>query len=143
MLCRVVLAAGLWFSVLGIFLTIFFWLGAFPLRSKLLTLLGLPCMLLPVFPLLPLRFFLCLGFCHFNYDASCSGPLWVPLAWDSLCFLDLGECSLIRLGKFSIISFSNRFSIPCSSSSPLVFLLYRYYYVSCCPAFPLFPLHSF
>ena len=26
--------------------------------------------------------------------------------------------SLIRLGKFSIITFSNRFSIPCSSSSP-------------------------
>ena len=26
--------------------------------------------------------------------------------------------SLIKLGKFSIITFSNRFSIPCSSSSP-------------------------
>ncbi|KAF6086349.1 hypothetical protein HJG60_008514 [Phyllostomus discolor] len=27
-------------------------------------------------------------------------------------------CSLIKLGKFSFISFSTRFSIPCSSSSP-------------------------
>ena len=30
-----------------------------------------------------------LEFFHFNYDASCSGPLWIPLDWDSLCFLDL------------------------------------------------------
>ena len=51
--------------------------------------------------------------------------------------------SLLRLGKFSIITFSNRFSIPCSSSSPLVFLLYGYCYVSCFTAFPLLPLHSF
>ena len=55
----------------------------------------------------------------------------------TLCFLDLCDFSLIKLGKFSIITFSNRFSIPCSSSSPLVSLLYRYYYVSCCPEFPL------
>ena len=61
MLGKVVLVAGLWFSLLGIFLAISFWLGAFPLRIQLLVLLGLPCMLLPVFPLQPLRFSLYLG----------------------------------------------------------------------------------
>ena len=30
-------------------------------------------------------------FCHFNYDVSWGWSLWVPLAWDSLCFLDLGD----------------------------------------------------
>ena len=89
LLGKVVLVAGLWFSLFGIFFAILFWLGAFPLRSQLLTLLGLPCMLLSVSPLLPLRISLCLWICHFNYDVSCSGSLWVPLAWDSLWFLDL------------------------------------------------------
>ena len=63
LLDKVVLVEGLWFSLFGIFLAIPFWLGAFPLRSQLLTLLGLPCMLLPVSPLLPLRF--CLGILPF------------------------------------------------------------------------------
>ena len=45
LLGKVVLVAGLWFSLLGIFFAILFWLGAFPLRNQLLTLLGLPCML--------------------------------------------------------------------------------------------------
>ena len=58
-------------------------------EKSVLSLLGLHCMLLPVSPLLPLRFSLCLGIFHFNYDVSCSGPLWIPLAWHSLCFLDL------------------------------------------------------
>ena len=62
---KVVLVAGLWFSSLGILFAILFWLGAFPLRSQLLTLSGIPCMLLPFFPLLPLRFFLCLGILPF------------------------------------------------------------------------------
>ena len=65
LLGRVVLVAGLWFSLLGIFLAILFWLGAFPLRSQLLTILGFPSMLLPVSPLLPLRFSLCLGILPF------------------------------------------------------------------------------
>ena len=65
LLGKVALVAGLWFSLLGIFFAILFWLGAFPLRSQLLTLLGLPCMLLSVSPLLPFRFFLCLGILPF------------------------------------------------------------------------------
>ena len=32
-----------------------------------------------------------LEFCHFTYVLCCIGPFWVPLAWDSLCFLDLGD----------------------------------------------------
>ena len=66
---NVVLVAGLWFSLLGIFFAILIWLGGFPLRSSLLTLLCyflfLPGMLLPISPLLPLRSSLCLGILPF------------------------------------------------------------------------------
>ena len=71
---RVILVAGLCFSLLVIFLAILFWLVMFLLRNHLLGLSGLPCMLLPVSPLLPLRFSV-FEFCHFNYDASWSGSL--------------------------------------------------------------------
>ena len=76
LLGTVVLFAGLWFSLLGIFIVILFWLRAFPLRSQLLTLLGLPCMLLPVSLLLPFRSSLCLGILPFK--------LWCVLQWVSL-----------------------------------------------------------
>ena len=89
LLGKVVLVAGLWFSLLGIFFAILFWLGAFPLRNQLLTLSGLPCMLLPVSSLMPFDSLFVLEFCHFSYDVSWSGTLCVPLHWDSLCFLDL------------------------------------------------------
>ena len=42
LLGKVVLVAGLWFSLLGIFLAIPFWLGVFPLRSQLTSLIGAP-----------------------------------------------------------------------------------------------------
>ena len=35
-----------------------------------------------------------LNVCHFNYDMSSCGSLWVHLFWDSLCFPDLGICFL-------------------------------------------------
>ena len=41
LLGKVVLIVIFWFSLLGIFFAILFWLGAFPLRSQLLTLLVL------------------------------------------------------------------------------------------------------
>ena len=69
--------------------------------------------------------------------------LFVFLLIGTLC--DSWICvtfSLIKLGKFSIITFSSRFSIV-ALLLLLVFLLYGYCYVSCCPAFPLIPLHSF
>ena len=56
------LLVGLFILLLGIFLAIPFWLGAFPLRSQLLVLCGLSCMLPPVSPLLPLRFSLSWNF---------------------------------------------------------------------------------
>ena len=44
---------------------------------------------------------------------------WVQLLWDSLSFLDfLKSMFFVRLGKFSFIMFSNKFSISFSSSSP-------------------------
>ena len=76
LLVKVVLVAGLWFSLLGIFFAILFCLGVFPLRSQLLTLLRLPCMFLPVSPLLPLRSSLCLGILPFKF--------WCVFRWASL-----------------------------------------------------------
>ena len=49
---------------------------------------------------------------------SWSGPLCIPLVWDSLCILDFYVYFFIKLRKFSFIIFSNKFSISCSSSSP-------------------------
>ena len=37
-------------------------------------------------------------FCHFNYNVSWCGVLWVHLVWNSLCFLDL-NVSLISQVK--------------------------------------------
>ena len=50
--------------------------------------------------------------------------------------------SLIKLGKFPSLLFQTGF-LSLVLLFLLVSLLYRYYYVSCCPAFPLIPLHSF
>lgn len=52
--------------------------------------------------------------CHFYYNMSCCGPVWVQLVWGPLCFLYLS----FRFGKFSAIISSNIFSIPFSFSSP-------------------------
>ena len=46
------------------------------------------------------------------------GPLWVPLVWNCLCFLDLNFFSFPRLGKFSVTVSSSKFSTPFSLSSP-------------------------
>ena len=71
-----------------------------------------------LFPLLPLRFSL-----SWNFAVL----IMICLEVDLFGFLLIGTVcvswicvtfSLIRLGKFSIVTFSNRFSIPCSSSSP-------------------------
>ena len=44
---------------------------------------------------------------------------WVQLLWDSLSFLDFLEVYfLCQMGKFSLVVFSNKLSISCSSSSP-------------------------
>ena len=61
---------------------------------------------------------------HFNYDVSWSGPLCVHLVWDSV-LSGLVCLSFTKLGKFSFIIFSNKFSIFCSSPSgiPMVQML--------------------
>ena len=74
---------------------------------------------------------------------SWSESLWVPLDWNSLCFLDFCDLFLITLGKFSIITFETGFLSVALLLLLLVSLLYGYYYVSCCPVVPLKPLHSF
>ena len=46
-------------------------------------------------------------------------PLWVQLLWDSLSFLNFLEVYFFaRLGNFSFMICSNKFSIFCSCSSP-------------------------
>ena len=82
-------------------------------------------------------------FCHFNYDVSWSRPLWVHLDWDHLCSLTYITFSLINLGKFSVITFSNRFSIPCSSSSPFGIPIICILLCFMLSKVPLTPLHSF
>ena len=49
---------------------------------------------------------------------SWCGSLWVQLVWDSLCFLDLYVIPFTKLWTFSFITFSNKFSITWSFSSP-------------------------
>ena len=86
--------------------------------------------------------FFVLEFCHFNYDVSWNGPLWVPLAWDSLWFLDLCDFFSHQIREiFHHYFFKQVFCL-------LLFFSFWYPYytdiiVSCCPAFPLTPLHSF
>ena len=75
-----------------------------------------------------------LEFCHFNYDMSYSGPLWFPLDWDLLCFLGLCDFLFHQIREVFIITFSKRFSIPCSSSSPSGISIVRillYFMLSC------------
>ena len=53
---------------------------------------------------------------HFNYDVSWCVLFWVQLVWDSLNFCM--SISFTKLGKFSFIIFSNKFSTSCSLFSP-------------------------
>ena len=127
------LVAGLCLSLLGIFLAIPFWLGVFPLRNQLLVLLGLPCVLLPVSPLVPLKFSLSCNFAiliMMCLAVGLFGFLFIQTlcaSWICVTFF------LINIGKFSIITFSNRFPIPCSSSSsdiPVIWILFRFMFSS-------------
>ena len=84
LLGKVVLVAGLWFSLLGIFFAILFWLGAFPFEKSVANLIGAPLYVTSFFSLAAFNILFVLEFCHFSYDVSCSESLSVPLAWDSL-----------------------------------------------------------
>ena len=132
----VILVAGPSFSLFGIFLAIPFWLIVFLLRSQLLAIWGLPCMLLPVFFLaafkvlsLSLNFailvMMCLGVGLFGFILT--GTLCA--SWTCVTF------SPIKLGKFSMISFSNRFSILCSSSSGIPIIQILLHFILSCSSF--------
>ena len=47
------------------------------------------------------------------------GPLWLHLVWDSRYFLVLDVCFLPKLGRFSAVISSNKFSAFLSLFSPL------------------------
>ena len=62
---------------------------------------------------------------HFNYMSWCV-PLWVQLVWDSVLPEIVCLFSFTKLGKFSFISFPNKFSVSCSSSSiPMIWMSVR------------------
>ena len=67
----------------------------FLLKNQLITLWGFPCILFVTFPL---SLLLCssFNFCQFDYQLSQCVPLWVNAAWNSLHFLDLGDCFLFH-----------------------------------------------
>ena len=148
-MCRVVLFAGLFFLLFAISLAIPFWFVAFPLRNQLLVLSGgplvcyflfLPCCLL--FSLswnFAILIMMCLSVGLFGFVLL--GTLFVSWIWVTF--------SLIRLGKFSIITFSNRFSIPFSSSSPSripiiwILLCFMLSYISLNPSSFFLSLFSF
>ena len=110
---RVDLVAGLCFSLLGIVLAIHSLLAcSVSVEKSAATLFRAP-LYVSVSSLLSLRFTLPLGIYHFNYNG-----LFLFLLIGTLCPSWTCMNSLIKLRKFSIISFSNRFSIPYSFSSP-------------------------
>ena len=99
-----------------------FWPSEFLLKNQLITLWGFPCILFVAFPL---SLLLCssFNFCHFDYQLSQCVPLWVNPAWDSLHFLDLGDCFLfhVRL-SFQLSCFqisSQALSLPLLLLGPL------------------------
>lgn len=77
-----------------------FWSEEFLLRNQLITLWSFHCM---VFPSCchEHRVFI-FNFCHFYYNMSRCGALWVHLIWSSLCFLDLVVCFLPHIRKVFI-----------------------------------------
>ena len=40
------------------------------------------------------------NFCHFNYDISWCGSVWVHFVWDPLCFLYMDPFPSLGLGSF-------------------------------------------
>ncbi|KAF6109647.1 hypothetical protein HJG60_010885 [Phyllostomus discolor] len=115
--------AGLCFLLLRIFLAIPFWLGVFPLRSQVLVLSGLPYILLPVSPFLTLRFSLSCNFAILIMICLRVSLFGLPLNGTLCVSWICVTLSLIKRGKFSNIIFSNRFSVPCSSSPSVTLII--------------------
>ena len=85
---------------------------------------GVPLCIISCFSLTAFK--IIFNFCHFNYNASWYGTLWVYTIWDSLCFLDLGTCFLSQvrevfsyyLFKFILCPF-----LSSPSGSPIMWML--------------------
>ena len=80
------------FSSLWVFHVIPFWPEMFLLRNQLTVLWVTNSLCLAA-----LKVLFNFKLCHFNYRISWCVLLWVPLVWDSLCFLDLCVCVCVFL----------------------------------------------
>ena len=82
----------------------------FLLKGQLLSIWGLPCMLLLASPLLLLIFFLVFSLCQIDqYESWCVSP-WIYPLWSSLCLLDLIEYFIFHVGEiFNYNLFKNFF----------------------------------
>ena len=115
------MVVGPCFSLPGIFHANPFQLVVFLLRYQLIPLLELSSMWL-LFSLAVFTILFAFKICQFNYDVSWSGPLWVHLDLGTSVLPKLVTFFFTKLGNFSVIIFSNRFSIPCSFCLLLIFL---------------------
>ena len=88
------------------------------------SLIGAPLYVASYFSLAAFKILFISEFCHFNYDVSWSRPLWVPLDWDSLCFLYL--CDFKNMERFTILC-----GHPCSGSMLIFSVLFKFWYMCC------------
>ena len=80
---------------------------------------------------------------YFNSDVSWCGPFWVYFVWDPCASWTYMYIFFTRIGKFSVIVFSNKFSISCFFLLLLVPLWCECWCAWCCPRGPLRYTHLF
>ena len=102
------------------------------LKSQVIVLWEVPCKQNSCFSLVAFKILFSFNFCHFNYNVSWCGPLWIELVGNFLCFLNL-NVSFSRLGKFSATVASNKFSAPFSLASPYEVLIMQMLICFCYP----------
>lgn len=84
-------------------------------KKKLVAFFGIPLFMTLHFLLLPLVLTLTFNLCHFNYNMSCYGAIWVHLVWDYRCFLYQDIIFLQLWENFSHNFIKNIFhSLSCS-----------------------------
>ena len=113
------------------------WPAKFLQRNQLIALWGFPHIKTHCFSLAAFKILFIFHFCHFNYDMSWCGFVWVHLFWDPLCFLYLDICFIFQVQEVFSDNFIkstvyNFFSL--FSWGPLQC---KYLYPSCCPRGPL------
>ena len=86
-------------------------------------LMGIPLYVICCFSFFAFNiFFFVFNFCQFDYCVFQHVPPWFYPVWDSLHFLDLGDCFLSHVREVFLIS-SNIFSGPLSLSSSGIHLM--------------------